>query len=531
MTLSSLLLGVAVVAAILTGIVYALREKSWINFHNLPMSYLQNFVGALFIFSGGVKAIDPLGTAYKLEQYFGEFETTFNGTWFSFISGIFPVMSDNALTLSVIVITFEIILAIMLLIGYRKKFTAWAFFLLMVFFTFLTGYTYLTGYVPNEGIVNLSNEAGDVLTVLEGNVEEKVSEGWAAKDTITPNFFKFSTWGSYVETNMKVTDCGCFGDFLKLEPKTSFLKDVFLLIPGILFLLFTGKLHQIFAPRTRMWATLGSTIAVLAFCYYNFGINLPVTDFRPFREGVDVRATKKAEMDAAAAVEVTGYRLRNLKTGKVVELAVDSYLTDIENYPATEGWNRGGVEQIKEEPSVKKTKISEYSIQGEKSITYTYVTILSAEGDTIPDYDYNDYISMDTTGYRTLSTRQETSVETTDLEDDLMADPNYSFMIVAYKLEKSNKSAFKNKINALHKGAEGDGLNFYVVNASSDDYVEKFRHEVQSPYTYYSADDILLKTIIRSNPGVVLWKNGVIVKKWHQKQLPSYEEIKAKYMK
>ena len=107
MTLSTLVISIAIVAVILTAIMGLVFRKveSW------PISYLQNFVGALFIFSGWVKAIDPLGTAYKMEQYFAEFETTFEGTWFSFLAPMFPTLSEYALAFSVIMIVFEIILA------------------------------------------------------------------------------------------------------------------------------------------------------------------------------------------------------------------------------------------------------------------------------------------------------------------------------------------------------------------------------------------------------------------------------------
>ena len=84
MTLTTLVISVAIAALILTGLGIGMgRVKNWL------VSYLQNFAGALFVFSGWVKAIDPLGTAYKMEQYFAEFEATFSGTWFSFMAGGF----------------------------------------------------------------------------------------------------------------------------------------------------------------------------------------------------------------------------------------------------------------------------------------------------------------------------------------------------------------------------------------------------------------------------------------------------------
>ncbi|HMS68060.1 MAG TPA: hypothetical protein PKD18_07970, partial [Saprospiraceae bacterium] len=94
-------------------------------------------------------AIDPLGTAYKMEQYFAEFETTFQATSASFLAPLFPWLSEYSIGFSVFMIVLEIILGIMLVVGSRPKLTAWLFLLMILFFAFLTGFTYLTAYVPS----------------------------------------------------------------------------------------------------------------------------------------------------------------------------------------------------------------------------------------------------------------------------------------------------------------------------------------------------------------------------------------------
>lgn len=99
-------------------------------------------------------------------------------------------------------------------------------------------------------------------------------------------------------------------------------------------------------------------------------------------------------------------------------------------------------------------------------------------------------------------------------------------MVVAYDLTKTNTGAFPEKLNPLAAAAEKAGLDFYAVTNSK---AEDFRHEYQTMYPFYKADATFLKTIIRSNPGVLLWKNGVVVDKWHHKQLPTFEEIDAKH--
>ena len=113
MTLPVLLLYVGIAAVLLTALNFFVfkTQKNWI------VTFLQNYCGSLFIFSGWVKAVDPLGTAYKMEQYFTEFEATFEATWLSFIAPLFPWLSNYAVQFAVLMIIFEIILGLILVMG------------------------------------------------------------------------------------------------------------------------------------------------------------------------------------------------------------------------------------------------------------------------------------------------------------------------------------------------------------------------------------------------------------------------------
>ncbi len=490
-TLSKLVIGVAIAAAVLTGAIAVLKKpKNWI------MTYAQNFCGALFLFSGWVKAVDPLGTAYKLEQYFGEFASTFEGTWMSFIAPMFPFLSNYAVGFSVVTIVFEIVLGLMLLLGMRTKLTSWLFLGLVVFFTFLTGFTYLTGYVPSD-----------------------------------VNFFSFGSWGPYVESNMKVTDCGCFGDFLKLKPKTSFFKDIFLLVPAFYFVFKHKDMHQLFTPKIRNIIIGLSTIGLFWYCFSNYIWDIPGTDFRPFNIGKDVATQLKAEKEAASSVQVIAYKLTNKATGEVTQLPYADFMKKYKDYPKEE-WE---YDQIKSEPTMEATKISDF---------------------TLEDADGND------------------------MTDAVLSDPKYSFMIVSYKLKYDEQvekvmlsdttfqvdtvmtetdtslvrkiasvtpreatqtkyiwdtgfqQKYRDKVNPIAEAAEKDGYTTYaIVGGAGAETIEEFRHATQTAFPFYMADDILLKTIVRSNPGIVLMKNGVIIHKWHVNKVPGYAEIKAKYMK
>jgi uncharacterized membrane protein YphA (DoxX/SURF4 family) len=495
MTIYTLVLYVAIAAfvlTLLTGLVLK-SQKNWL------MTFLQHFCGSLFIFSGYVKAVDPLGTAFKMEQYFAEFFYTFKDTALSFLAPVFPWFSSHSITFSTVMVVFEIVLGAMLLLGSRPKLTAWLFLLLVVFFTALTGFTYLTGYVPS-GV----------------------------------NFFEFGKWGSYVETNMRVTDCGCFGDFLKLKPKISFFKDVFLLLPAIFFVFRSRQMHQLFTPSVRTRLVWLTGLGFLVFCWRNISWDEPVFDFRPFKAGTDIRKQREIEQEAQANVKITHYKMINKADGKVVTLPYEQYLKEFKNYPK-EAWN---FEQIKTRPAIEPSKISEFDV---------------------------------------------TDPEGNNLTEDILNDPNYAFMIVVYKLKTAGTSKstatvndttfvtdtvriagsdsfslvqkvqsvtprtvetevttfdgefekrFIERINPVMDEAQKAGLKVFAVTAPNDPaVVNDFRHATQSAYPFYTADDLLLKTIQRSNPGVVLWKDGKIIQKWHFKKLPGFEEIKAGYLK
>ena len=119
MTLTTLLTYIAFAAIALTFVIalYKKGHKSWF------MTFLQNFTGILFLVSGWVKAVDPMGTAFKMEQYFAEFESTFEATWFSFMAPVFPLLSKFAIAFSVLMIIYEMILGIMLILAGRISLT------------------------------------------------------------------------------------------------------------------------------------------------------------------------------------------------------------------------------------------------------------------------------------------------------------------------------------------------------------------------------------------------------------------------
>jgi uncharacterized membrane protein YphA (DoxX/SURF4 family) len=202
------------------------------------MKILVNIVriitGALFIFSGLVKAIDPKGLAFKMQEFF----EAWSGS--GFLPGLMKVFDNNALTFSIIMITLEVLVGLALLIGWKKKFTVAILLLLMLFFTFLTSYVLFTG---------------------------------------------------------KIKACGCFGDCIPLTPTQTFTKDIILLVM-VIFLLFNLKhILPIAKPFLSGLYIVLAAVAVLFLQWYVLR-NLPLADCLPYKPGNNIVELKKMPANA-----------------------------------------------------------------------------------------------------------------------------------------------------------------------------------------------------------------------------------------
>lgn len=488
MTLQVLILYIAIIAVIITALIGFLKKghKNWV------MTFLQNFTGVLFIISGLVKAVDPMGTAFKMEQYFTEFQYTFADTAMSFLAPLFPFLSSISLVFSVGMIVLEIILGLMLLLGHRTKLTSWSFLLLVVFFTILTGFTFLTGYVP-----------GDV------------------------NFFQFGEWGPYTATNMRVTDCGCFGDFIKLEPKTSFFKDIVLLIPAIYFVVRHKDMHQLFSSKIRTISIGASTVILLLFCLQGFYWGLPVVDFRPFSVGTDLYEKKTLEEEAAASVTIVAWKIENIETGEVQEIENAEFLKNYANYPKDK-WKV--LEQIKTEPAIPATKVSEFSVMSPDGFDLAE-DILTDEGDVflivaykLKGESYDESVMVADTVWQTDTVNAGT--DSLLLVKSIASIDEHKETYERYSWDADYIKWYTEKVNPLMENVKGQGAKVYAMaGGAGEEKLASFKEATQSKVDWYEVDDILLKTIIRSNPGVVHLKGGKVIDKWHIKHLPKSLEL------
>lgn len=445
MTVYTLFLYIGIAAIVLTvtiGVGHSkLKEHPVIH----PLQwFVQYFVGSLLIFSGLVKAVDPLGTAYKMQDYFTEF--TAQGLPFM------EIMHANALPFSLFMLVLELVLGACLVLGLGQRKTTWVNLSMMLFFTFLTGFNYLTGYTSKS----------EQIGILD-----------------------FANWENFSDGNIRITDCGCFGDFLKLKPVETFVKDIIYTILSLFLVFNTGKLKELL-PRDKNLGPLNlrtivvSVLIVVAswFCFQNFYFDKPMVDFRPFAEGIDLRAAKEA-CDADVAVVETIYTYKNTETG--------------------------------EEQLVNSAKIMDFPYLWKDK---------NAAGEAIWQVD------KDKTERNTIHEGCNSQIQYFRF-DEVLNDSKYNFLVIGGDLDKADKSAFK-KISEVAAKGEKDGYKtqalYYYTNKLT---LDEFRQEVNGAYEFNTADDKLLKTIVRANPGLVLLKDGKVIQKWHHKHIPSYDEVKV----
>lgn len=318
------------------------------------------FVGVLFVISGLIKVNDITGFSYKLIDYFQVFEKNFG-------LPSAPFVATSVLQAALISI-FEVVVAIMLLVGYKPRWTAIILLAMIVFFTFLTGYSWITN---------------------------------------------------------SVTDCGCFGDAIKLTPKQSFMKDVVLtVLIGYIFV-FWRKIQPLFAPPKINAGIVGAGTLVTVFITYFCYAHLPIIDFRPACVGCDL--------------------VKNT--------------TDLD-------------------PETGDTKLKSYFSFGQ-----------ACGG-----------------------------------KDELKG---ASLLIIVKDFTKISDEQIKRTVEVA-KSLEGTQITVFCGTATLSDARTAVIEKYKIPYCVSAQDETLLKTMIRSSPGYILVKDGIVRAQWHDNDTPDKEEILAK---
>ena len=359
-------------------------------------------LGATFVFSGFVKAVDPLGTYYKIQDYLAAF-------------GMQQLLPDIVpLLMSVLLAVLEFAVGMHLLLGIKRRFTTRLALLIMLVMTPLTLYLALTN---------------------------------------------------------PISDCGCFGDALVLTNWQTFGKNVVLLTCAIVLMITPWAMVR-FLTKKMEW-TLSNYCIVFALALAGYCLaTLPIIDFRPYKIGNNIR--EGMEIPEGAKPTIFDTRFIMEKDGVKQTFTVD-------NYPDS---------------------------------TWTFVsaeTVVVEKGYEPPIHDFV---------MESLETGE-------DITDEVLDDPGYTFLLITHRTEEADEGNI-DLINELYEYCQENGYKFYALSSSSAEAIELWRDRTGAEYPFCIMDDITLKTMVRSNPGLMLIKGGVILNKWPSSQLPDEFDLTDK---
>lgn len=355
-------------------------------------------IGVVFIFSGFVKAIDPVGFALKINDYLIAF-------------GIEAIKVLSGL-ISFNLIAIEFMLGICVLLGVYRRYSSFLVLLLMVFMTPLT--LYLALFDP-------------------------------------------------------VSDCGCFGDAVIITNWETFYKNIVLLAAAVFLFIYNQRIHPFFTYKSYWFVAIYGYTMCMFFSYQNYA-HLPVKDFRPYKIGADIPSLMA--IPEGAEEDEYKYTFVYEKEGVQKEFSLDDYPSDDPSWTFVESK-------------------SELVKQGYVPAITNFVL-------------FND--------------------EDQNVTEEVLTNDKGVLLVIAPKLEKS-KDLKIDEVNAIYDYASEHGLAFYCVTASSTDAIGDWIDKTGAEYPFLMGDETLLKTIIRSNPGLVLLKKGIVFAKWHYNDIPGEEEI------
>jgi triosephosphate isomerase len=354
-------------------------------------------LAAALIFSGFVKAIDPLGTQYKIQDYLGAVH----------LAGVVP--DWITLSASIGLSGFEFCLGVFLLFAIRRRQVSWCTFILMVGMT--------------------------IVTI------------WLA--TFNP-----------------IQDCGCFGDAIKMTNLQTLLKNIVLLAAAIAVWRSPLTMRR-FISKHNQWIVINYTILFTLVVSVWSLYKLPLFDFRPYHVGADI----KKGMEVPPGAELPQY-----ETTFILEKDGEQREFSLEDYPDS---------------------------------TWNFIdarTELVKAGYEPPIHDFS-------------IVDRETDE---DITDEVLSDSSYTFLLVAPFLEHASDTNL-GAIDAIYEYAQDHGYRFYGLTASSEKGIEHWRDITGAEYPFCTTDGTTLKTIVRSNPGLVLLHQGKVVAKWSHNDLPDFE--------
>ena len=358
-------------------------------------------VGIVFIYSGFVKGIDPLGSDYKFTDYFN----AFGMGW----------MNATTLFFSFALSLAEFLIGTALLFNLGVSRMAWGSLLFMAFFT------------PLTLVLALTNP---------------------------------------------VSDCGCFGDAMILTNWQTFWKNIILFLLAIMIFVYRKEYKSSLSLMGQFsFLTLAGAgmLCLSIYCYRH----LPVLDFRPYAVGKNIMEGMRLPEGAKPDQYEVTLKYKNKQTGEIRSFTE-------ENYPWQDTLNW------------------EYESSSERLVKKGYIT---------PIHDL--VIEHPTLG---------------NITEEILEDDNHTILAVAYNLNQSD-TQYQPAINRLAEYAREKGIRFYGLTSSTERDIEAYKKRNHVPYEFCTADEIQLKTMIRSNPGVIILREGTILDKWAGKDVPDVKEL------
>ena len=356
-------------------------------------------VAVTFIFSGFVKAIDPIGTQYKLQDYLGAIG----------MAGILP--NWTLLAVAVFLAAIEFCIGIFLLFAIQRRLISKLTVAFMAFMTMVT------------------------------------------------------VW---IVVADPVKDCGCFGDALHLTNTETLIKNIVLLVCSLAIMYRPLAMFR-FVSKSNQWIVTNYTIV---FILVSSGLSLyylPIFDFRPYHIGVNI----------PRGMEIPkGAKLPQFKTTFIMEKNGQRKEFTLDNYPDA-SW---------------------------KFIDSK--TVQTSEGYIPPIHDFS--ITDNKTGL--------------DLTNSVLSHKGYTFLLIAPHLETADDSNFGD-IDRLYEYAQSYDIPFYCLTASTTKAIKRWVDLTGAEYPFCITDEAVLKTIIRSNPGLLLLKDGTIINKWSHNNLPNEAKL------
>ena len=352
-------------------------------------------VALTFIFSGFVKAIDPIGLQYKLQDYLGAIG----------IPGFLP--DWMLLIMAVLLAAVEFCMGIFLLFAIQRRLISK---LIVVFMSIMT-----------------------LITV-------------------------------WLVVANPVKDCGCFGDALHLTNTETLMKNIILLGCSIVIMQRPLAMFR-FISESNQWIVINYTIVFIFVCSGLSLYYLPLFDFRPYRIGTNIPRGMEIPKDAEQPLFETTFIME--KGGQRKEFTLNDY----------------------------------------PDSTWKFIdskTVQVKEGYIPPIHDFS--VADRKTGK--------------DLTDSVLRHKGYTFLLIAPYLERADDSNFGD-IDQLYEYAQTYNIPFYCLTASTAKAIQRWRDITGAEYPFCITDETTLKTIVRSNPGLLLLKDGTIINKWSHNQLPN----------